>query len=138
MTLGRTVFETALAVRPDDIDMNQHVHASRYQDYLMAARYDQMERCYGMSMDAFVALGFGWFVHSFHIDYKRALKMGDRFRVLTWVEEFLGDGVVVRFEMKRDPGGKSCCSGWSRYTLIQLASGRASPLPPEIIEKYAV
>ena len=37
MTLGRTKFETELQVRPDDIDMNQHVHASRYHDYVLAA-----------------------------------------------------------------------------------------------------
>ncbi len=31
-------FETELQVRPDDIDMNQHVHGSRYMDYVLAAR----------------------------------------------------------------------------------------------------
>jgi acyl-CoA thioesterase FadM len=35
MKLGRTKFETELRVRPDDIDMNQHVHSSRYFDYTM-------------------------------------------------------------------------------------------------------
>ena len=30
-----TRFETELQVRPDDIDMNQHVHGSRYFDYTM-------------------------------------------------------------------------------------------------------
>ena len=58
--LGKSRFETELQVRPDDIDMNQHVHASRYLDYVLAARYDQMERCYGMSMEEFVRAGFGW------------------------------------------------------------------------------
>jgi len=54
MTLGRTRFETELTVRPDDIDMNQHVHSSRYQDYVLAARYDQMARCYKMPMEEFI------------------------------------------------------------------------------------
>jgi len=45
-----TKFETSLQVRPDDMDMNQHVHASRYLDYVLAARYDQMERCYQMTV----------------------------------------------------------------------------------------
>jgi hypothetical protein len=30
VTPGRTKFESELAVRPDDIDMNQHVHGSRH------------------------------------------------------------------------------------------------------------
>ena len=44
----RSRFETEMPVRPDDIDMNQHVHNSRYFDYVLAARYDQMARCYRM------------------------------------------------------------------------------------------
>ncbi|MCP5552003.1 MAG: hypothetical protein H7A53_14035, partial [Akkermansiaceae bacterium] len=35
-----STFETRLDVRPDDIDMNRHVHNSRYLDYVLAARYD--------------------------------------------------------------------------------------------------
>src|SRR5438093_12563035 len=77
MTLGRTRFETELQVRPDDIDMHRHVHASRYQDYVLAARHDQMARCYGMSMEEFTKAGFGWFVKTAHIEYKRALAWGD-------------------------------------------------------------
>ena len=75
MNLGRTKFETELGVRPDDIDMNRHVHASRYQDYVLAARYDQMARCYRMSMEEFNQAGLGWYVKSAQLDYKRLLVM---------------------------------------------------------------
>ncbi len=37
-------FETELAVRPDDIDLYQHVHSTRYLDCLLAARFEQMDR----------------------------------------------------------------------------------------------
>src|SRR5688572_5943127 len=57
-------FETEMEVRPDDIDMFQHVHASRYQDYVLAARFEQMKRCYKMSMEEFLARGLGWFVQT--------------------------------------------------------------------------
>ncbi len=43
-------FETELALRPDDIDMNNHVHFSKYLDYVLAARHDQLKRCYKMSI----------------------------------------------------------------------------------------
>ena len=46
-------FETELRVRPDDIDMYQHVHSSRYMDYVLAARFDQMETGYKMPMSEF-------------------------------------------------------------------------------------
>ena len=61
------VFATDMKVRPDDLDFFQHVHASRYQDYVLAARFDQMERCYGLSMQTFLEKGLGWYVKEFHI-----------------------------------------------------------------------
>ena len=69
--IAGTKFSSELQVRPDDIDMNHHVHASKYFDYVLAARYDQMARCYKMSMEEFAALGLGWFVRASHIEYKR-------------------------------------------------------------------
>src|SRR5581483_4943135 len=82
---NKSKFETELQVRPDDIDMNQHVHASRYFDCVLAARYDQMARCYKMSMEEFLRMGLGWFVRSFHIEYKRPLTLGEWMVVTTWV-----------------------------------------------------
>ncbi|MGI8605270.1 MAG: acyl-CoA thioesterase [Verrucomicrobiales bacterium] len=136
--MQRTKFETVMSVRPDDIDMNRHVHASRYQDYVLAARYDQMERCYGMPMEEFLRLGSGWVVHTAHLEYKRPLKLGDAFRVCTWIDEFFSDGVRVQFEIFRQPGGKLSCQGWFQFTLVNLSTGRAEPLPEEVVAKYAV
>ena len=138
MNLGRTKFETELAVRPDDIDMNQHVHASRYHDYVLAARYDQMARCYKMSMEEFVAAGFGWFVKTAHLEYKRPLLMGDNFVVRTWVDEIVRTEVKVRFEIVRKLTGKLCCEGWFDYAMINLNTSRAESIPDWIAAKYSV
>ena len=98
---NRTIFESEMDVRPDDIDMFQHVHASKYQDYVLAARFDQMKRCYGISMEAFMEKGLGWFVRDFSIEYKRSLGLGDRFKVKTWIQDFFRTGVCVHFEIIR-------------------------------------
>jgi acyl-CoA thioester hydrolase len=136
--LGRSKFETELQVRPDDIDMNQHVHASRYMDYVLAARYDQMERCYGMSMEEFIAAGFGWYVRTGHIEYKRPLGLGDHFTVRTWIDELFREGVLVRFEIVRKKTGKLACDGYFHYAMINLKTGRAEVIPDWIIAKYSI
>ena len=138
MTLGKSKFETELQVRPDDIDMNQHVHASRYMDYVLAARYDQMARCYKMSMEEFTQAGYGWFVRTAHIEFKRPLGLGDRFIVRTWIEQFFKDGVEVRFEIFKSQNSKRCCDGYFHYTMVKLPTGRAEPIPDWIAEKYSV
>jgi len=136
--LGFSRFETELNVRPDDIDMYQHVHGSRYFDYVLAARFDQMARCYGMSMEDFAKRGLGWFARTAHIEYRRALRMGDSFVVRTWIDEIVADGVRVQFEIDRRPIGKRICDGWFQYTLISLANGRATRIPEDVAVRYAI
>ena len=138
MTLARTKFETEMQVRPDDIDMNQHVHGSRYQDYVLAARYDQMARCYQMAMEEFLKLGLGWFTSTAHVEYKRPLQLGDHFIVRTWVEEIFKDGVRVDFEIVKKPRGKLACCGWLSYTMVNLKTGRAETISGWIRAKYSV
>jgi acyl-CoA thioester hydrolase/thioesterase-3 len=137
-TVAYQKFETELQVRPDDMDMNRHVHNSRYLDYVLAARYDQMERCYKMSMEEFIKLGLGWVVRTAHLDFKRPLNLSERFIVRTWIEEILKDGVKVRFEILRKTNAKLCCDGWFHYTLINLQTARATPIPDWIVAKYAI
>ena len=138
MTLGRTKFETELQVRPDDIDMNQHVHGSRYFDYVLAARYDQMTRCYKMSMDEFIQAGFGWYTKVAHLEYHRPLLMGESFIVRTWVAEMFRTGVKVQFEIIKKVTGKLSCEGYFDYTMVNLQTGRAETIPDWIAAKYSV
>lgn len=131
-------FSTELPVRPDDIDMNQHVHASKYFDYVLAARYDQMRRCYLMAMEEFVKLGYAWYVRSASIEYKRPLRLGDQMRVTTWVERIEGESVTVGFEIAKAAVNKIAAEGRCVYTLVQSATGRSEPIPDWIRAKYSV
>jgi acyl-CoA thioester hydrolase len=137
MTLGRTRFETELLTRPDDIDINQHVHNSHYLDYVLAARYDQMARCYQFSMEDFTKAGFGWVVRTAHVEFKRPLEI-ERILVRTWVEEITRTDVRVHFEILKQKNAKLSCDGWFLYTMINLATGRAEPIPDWIAAKYAI
>ena len=133
-----TKFESELQVRPDDIDMNQHVHSSKYMDYVLAARYDQMERCYKMPMEEFIKLGFGWYIRTAHIEYKRSLGLGEYFIVRTWIEEMLKDGVKVKFEIVNKKTCKLVCDGHFHYTMVSLKTGRAETIPDSIVAKYSI
>ena len=134
----RSRFETEMLVRPDDIDMNQHVHNSKYFDYVLAARYDQMARCYRMPMEEFLAHGFGWVVKTAHVRYQRPLGLGDLMVVRTWIDEIGRDSVTVQFQIQRQKTGKLCADGYFDYTMISLATGRGEPIPAWIAAKYAV
>jgi acyl-CoA thioester hydrolase/thioesterase-3 len=131
-------FESELQVRPDDIDMFNHVHSSRYMDYVLAARYEQMARCYGMPWEAFIQLGYAWVLVATQMNFRRPLGLGDRFVVRTWVEAFRRDGVRIGFEIDRADSRKRSCDGWADYTMITLATGRATPIPDDIKARYSI
>ena len=138
MTNVFSKFETELSVRPDDIDLYQHVHSTRYLDYVLAARFDQMERCYGMAMQVFAQRGLGWFMAAATIQFRRPLGLGDRMIVRTWVEKIGETDCRVAFEIDKQPSGKRVCEGHCDYTLVTLATGRATSLPDDVKAKYSI
>ena len=131
-------FTTALKVRPDDIDMFNHVHNSKYLDYVLAARYDQMETCYGMSMEEFMELGYGWVVKTAHVEFKRPLTLGESFTVTTWIVSMDEKSSKVKFEILSSKTGKICSDGWFDYALIDIQTGRGMKITEDMIEKYSI
>lgn len=131
-------FETELQVRPDDIDMNQHVHNSRYFDYVLAARYEQMEKNYHFSMQKFIEMGFGWVISKAIVNYKRPLGLGDHFIVKTGIIGLLNKGCTVAFEITNKKTGKLCCDGEFHYTMVNINTGRSETIPEWIIAQYSI
>ncbi|HEX3074175.1 MAG TPA: acyl-CoA thioesterase [Ignavibacteriales bacterium] len=131
-------FDTEIAVRPDDIDMNNHVHNSKYLDYVLTARYEQMRENYKMPMSDFTALGYGWVVSSAQINYKRAVKLGDKIAVRTQVGGINGAQVTINFSIFFKENEKVASEGIIIYTLVSAVSGRPVRIPEEVITKYSI
>ena len=131
-------FTTKFKVRPDDIDMFNHVHNSIYFDYVLAARYEQMEKDYGMPMEEFLASGYGWVVKTAFVDYKRPLGLGDLFVVKTGIDTINAKGCRVSFEIKNPKTKKVVCDGWFDYVMIDIKTGRGMKVSEEMIERYSI
>lgn len=131
-------FTSELKVRPDDIDMFNHVHNSKYFDYVLAARYEQMETCYGMSMEQFMELGYGWVVRTAHVEFKRPLTLGETFKVTTGIVSMNERSSKVSFEIVSSKTGKICSDGWFDYVLIDIKTGRGMKITQEMIDKYSI
>lgn len=133
-----STFETEITIRPDDIDLNNHVHNTKYLDYVQAARYEQMIKEYKMSMEDFHSLGYNWVASTAHIEFKRALTLGDKIVVKTQLKSYSGAQVVVDFWIVKTDSQKVAAEGYLVYTMISLSSGKPVRLPEEIIKKYNV
>lgn len=133
-----SIFETEIKVRPDDIDMNNHVHSTKYLDYLLAARYEQMKHNYKMSMTEFHERGFNWVVSTSLINYKRAIKLSDEILVRTQIAEMSGAQSKVNFWIVFKETNKIAADGYVLYTMISISNGRPVRIPEDIMEKYSV
>jgi acyl-CoA thioester hydrolase/thioesterase-3 len=133
-----SIFETELTIRPDDIDMNNHVHNSKYLDYVLAARYDQMRKDYKVTMEDFLSRGFTWVVSNVNINYKRALVLTDKLIVRTQVDSFNRSQSIVNFEIVKKENGKVAADGQFVYTMINVETGRPAKIPEDYIAKYIV
>jgi len=133
-----SIFESELIVRPDDIDMFNHVHNSKYLDYVLAARYEQMDRFYGMSWEKFAEQGYGWVVSKVTISFKRALKMGDQMLIRTGILDISENGCEVQFEIINKKTGKVASDGIFEYVMIDLKTQRSCKVTQEMIKAYSV
>lgn len=133
-----STFETEVTIRPDDIDMNNHVHNSRYLDYVQAARYDQMINNYKMPMEEFHSMGLNWVASAAYIEFKRALKLGDSIVVRTQLKSYSGAQVTVNFAIIKKETQKIAAQGHLIYTMVSLKTGKPSRIPDEIIQRYSI
>ena len=137
MSLNQQEYASDLAVRPDDIDLFGHVHSAKYLDYFLAARFDQMERCYGFGMGEYLAQGLGWYLQDSQISYKRPLKMGDTITIFTHIVSIERTGCIVAFRMINKSSNKLSCEGNCKFALIELNSQKAIPVPQWIIDRHS-
>jgi len=133
-----SIFETELKVRPDDIDMFNHVHNSKYFDYVLAARYEQMEKFYNMPMEEFLKSGFGWVVRTAYVDFKRPLILGDVVKVRTGILTINEKGCRVQFEIENARTKKIASDGWFDYVMIDTSTGKGAKVSEEMIKAYTI
>jgi acyl-CoA thioester hydrolase/thioesterase-3 len=134
-----SIFETEVTVRPDDIDMNNHVHYSRYLDYILMARYDQMKKDYKVTMEEFVERGFSWVASELTIKYKRPILLQDgSVKVRTQLETFNGSKVLINFWIVKGEKEKVAAQGQVSYTMISVKSGRPTSVPDDIVRQYQI
>jgi acyl-CoA thioester hydrolase/thioesterase-3 len=133
-----SIFASEIKVRPDDIDMNNHVHNTKYLDYVQTARFEQMRDFYKMPMEDYHSLGLNWFASLAHIEYKRQLKLNDIALVKTQMGEVNGAQCRVNFWIANKTTSKLVAEGYFIYTLISLESGRPVRISDEIIQRHSI
>lgn len=133
-----SIFSSEIKVRADDIDMNNHVHNTKYLDYVQTARFEQMRDFYKMPMEDYHKQGLNWFASTAHIEYKRSLKLNDAAIVKTQMGEVNGAQCRVNFWIENKSSAKIAAEGYFVYTLISLETGRPVRISEEMIQRHSI
>ena len=132
-------FESEVKIRPDDLDLNNHVHSSKYFDYVLFARFEQMRDNYKMSMEEFNRRGLNWVASVAHIEFKRSVILSDlSVTVRTQIAEISPAQVKVLFWIFNNRTKKIASEGYGLYTLVDINSGKPTRIPDDVIAKYSL
>jgi acyl-CoA thioester hydrolase len=125
-----------MEVRASDIDAYQHVNNSVYLAWLDRAAWSHSAQL-GVPLERCLALRRGMAALRTEVDYIRAAVGGDGILAGTWIVGTDGKLRVERvFQVRRASDGVTLARARTQYVCINLDSGRAARMPPELSHAY--
>ena len=126
----REVFTLPLTVATSDIDANGHVNNVVYVRWLQEAGIAHWRSKFSEEETR----GHSWVVLRHEIDYRRALKVGDEVKALTWVGEPRGPR-FDRYVVIEGPDGV-CAQGHTEWAMVDSTSMRPLRIPAGVAEPF--
>ncbi len=123
------LFVLPLTIIPGDIDENGHVNNVVYVRWIQDAGTAHWRAHFPDSVD------HTWVVLRHEIDYRRALRLGDDVRGLTWVGEPRGVR-FDRFVRIEGPDGEVAAQGHSEWAMLDADTMRPTRIPAELAAPF--
>lgn len=127
------IFHKSLVVGPESIDAVGHVNNREYLRWMEEIAVDH-STAQGWPMERYFADQTAWFAGSHFIEYLRPSHAGDRLDVYTWITRWDGSNCLRRYAVTRDR--KLLARGETVWTFVDLASGRARPIAPAVLDAF--
>lgn len=118
------------------IDANGHANNVEFVRWMQEAAISHADAS-GCTA-ATTASGATWVARSHHIEYRRPAMLGDRVRVVTWVENIRRSFSLRKYRFERIDGGQVLAEGETDWVFVDVASGRPRTVPPEITAMFDV
>ena len=128
---GRQVFRLTFEPTPADIDENGHVNNVVYLRWAQ----DMGTAHWRSRAPADAQATWAWIALRHEIDYRRALKLGDDVRALTWVGEPRGVR-FDRFVRIEGPSGEVAAQGHTEWAMLDAGTMRPRRIPAELARRF--
>ena len=121
-------------VRFSDCDPFQHLNNARYLDYMINAREDHLKEHYGIDLADFAKQGLGWVVTSHEINYLKPARYNEGICIKSTLLDATEYSLLVEVTMQDMKESHLKAILWTRFTPINLATGKRTEHPAEFME----
>jgi acyl-CoA thioester hydrolase len=129
------IFRKSLVVGPESIDAVGHVNNREYLRWMEDVAVEHSSAV-GWPMQRYFDLGTAWVAASHFIEYLRPALEGEALDVFTWIARWSERDCVRRYAVLRER--RIVVRGETNWTFVDLASGRARAIPPEVRAAFVV
>ena len=126
------IFELAISVGPEHIDIRNHVNNLVYLQWCLEAAEKHWSRNASKSqLEDYI-----WYVLKHEINYKAAAFEGEEVLVKTWVESNEGVRSERRYEIWNPSQNKLLVEARTLWCLLLAKTQRPHPIPEEICKLF--
>lgn len=127
-----------LRVAAHEIDAYGHVNNAVYLSWFDRVAWSHSAAA-GIALERCIELRRGMAALRTEVDYVRAALRDDEVVVGTWITRTDGKlRVERRFQVRRSADGETLARARTEYVCLNLDSGRAARMPPELSQAYRV
>ena len=125
-------------VRFQDCDPYGHLYNSKYIDYFMNAREDQLLDNYNLDIYALSTTeGIGWVVAQNQIAYLQPALLMEKVWITSKIIDYSTKMITVEFEMWNTDESQLKALMWSRFVHFDLKTRRSTPHSQKFQEMFA-
>ena len=127
------IYSKSLTVGAESIDAVGHVNNREYLRWMEEIAVEH-STAQGWPMQRYFDAGTAWVAARHTIEYLRPSLEGDVLTLSTWIARWHGRDSLRRYAILRDR--KLLARGETIWTFVDLASGRARDIPPEVLQAF--
>ncbi len=129
--------ESKAMVRFHDCDPNNHLNQSKYLDYFVDAREDQLRDTYGLDLYNFGREnGHVWMATKNQIAYLRQVSVHEVVTIQTHLIDFDQSNATVEMLMWDEQKTKPKSLLWASFAYVNIAQGKRASHQEEILEFF--
>lgn len=128
------IYRQSLLVGPESIDAVGHVNNREYLRWMEEVAVEH-SAAQGWPMERYFAAGTAWFAATHFIEYLRPAHAGEALDVSTWISGWDGANCLRRYAVTRER--KLVARGETLWTFVDLATGRARPVPDVVLQAFS-